>query len=244
MNKKTVAILCFGLVIIAAVGVRKLMFEKPFLYAATLETTKVYVASKVTSDIVSLPVYEGDEVKAGQEIAELSCDTYKVLARQIDNDFERAAALVKKGHVSQADYDVAERNKRDNDLKLEWCHIKAPLNGIVITKYKEIGEIAAAGESIVSVVNPYDVWAYFYVPHNEIYRLKVGQKITAVLPEDNNRKFIGRIIKTSEEAEFTPKNVQTRDERTRLVYGVKVQFENADLTLKSGMTLESSLNNE
>lgn len=244
MNKKTVAILCFGLVIIAAVGVRKLMFEKPFLYAATLETTKVYVASKVTSDIVSLPVYEGDEVKAGQEIAELSCDTYKVLARQIDNDFERAAALVKKGHVSQADYDVAERNKRDNDLKLEWCHIKAPLNGIVITKYKEIGEIAAAGESIVSVVNPYDVWAYFYVPHNEIYRLKVGQKITAVLPEDNNRKFIGRIIKISEEAEFTPKNVQTRDERTRLVYGVKVQFENADLTLKSGMTLESSLNNE
>lgn len=244
MNKKTVAILCFGLVIIAAVGVRKLMFEKPFLYAATLETTKVYVASKVTSDIVSLPVYEGDEVKAGQEIAELSCDTYKVLARQIDNDFERAAALVKKGHVSQADYDVAERNKRDNDLKLEWCHIKAPLNGIVITKYKEIGEIADAGESIVSVVNPYDVWAYFYVPHNEIYRLKVGQKITAVLPEDNNRKFIGRIIKISEEAEFTPKNVQTRDERTRLVYGVKVQFENADLTLKSGMTLESSLNNE
>ena len=244
MNKKTVAILCFGLVIIAAVGVRKLMIEKPFLYAATLETTKVYVASKVTSDIVSLPVYEGDEVKAGQEIAELSCDTYKVLARQIDNDFERAAALVKKGHVSQADYDVAERNKRDNDLKLEWCHIKAPLNGIVITKYKEIGEIAAAGESIVSVVNPYDVWAYFYVPHNEIYRLKVGQKITAVLPEDNNRKFIGRIIKISEEAEFTPKNVQTRDERTRLVYGVKVQFENADLTLKSGMTLESSLNNE
>ena len=244
MNKKTVAILCLGLAVIAAVGVRELVFNPPFMYAATLETTKVFVASKVTSDIVLLPVYEGDEVKAGQEIAELSCDTYKVLARQINNDFERAAVLVKKGHVSQADYDVAERNKRDNDLKLEWCHIKSPLDGIVITKYKEIGEIAAAGESIVSIDNPYDIWAYFYVPHNEIYRLKVGQKITAVLPEDNNRKFIGHIIKSSEEAEFTPKNVQTRDERTRLVYGVKVQFENPDLILKSGMTLESTLDNE
>lgn len=244
MNKKTAAVLCLGLAVIASVGVRKLMFEKPFMYAATLETTKVYVASKVGSDIVSLPVYEGDEVKTGQEIAELSCDTYKVMARQINNDFERAAALVKKGHVSQADYDIAERNKRDNDLKLEWCHIKAPLDGIIVTKYKENGEIVATGESIVSIVNPYDVWAYFYVPHNEIYRLEVGQKITAVLPEDNNRKFIGHIVKIGEEAEFTPKNVQTRDERTRLVYGVKVQFENADLILKSGMTLESTLNNE
>ena len=114
MNKKTAAVLCLGFAVIASVGVRKLMFEKPFMYAATLETTKVYVASKVGSDIVSLPVYEGDEVKTGQEIAELSCDTYKVMARQINNDFERAAALVKKGHISQADYDIAERNKRDN----------------------------------------------------------------------------------------------------------------------------------
>ncbi len=65
-----------------------------------------------------------------------------------------------------------------------------------------------------------------------------------MLPEAQNKKFPGRIIKISEEAEFTPKNVQTRAERTRLVYGIKVRFDNPDLILKSGMTIESTLLNE
>ena len=97
MNKKTIIVLCVVLAVFAAVGIRKLILKKPFLYAGTLETTKVIVSSKISSDIVSFPVEEGDSIKKGQEILELSCDEYKVLARQIDNDFERASALVKPG---------------------------------------------------------------------------------------------------------------------------------------------------
>ncbi|MBQ5700385.1 MAG: secretion protein HlyD, partial [Alphaproteobacteria bacterium] len=82
---------------------------------------------------------------------------------------------------------------------------------------------------------------YFYVPYTMLYKLKIGQNVTGILPEAGNMKFAGRIIKISEVAGFTPKNVQTRDERMRLVYGVKVQFENPDLILKSGMTIESTL---
>lgn len=77
-----------------------------------------------------------------------------------------------------------------------------------------------------------------------LYRLKIGQRITGILPEASDRTFSGRIIKINEEAEFTPKNVQTRAERTRLVYGVKVRFDNPDLMLKAGMTIESALINE
>lgn len=244
MNKKTIIVLCVVLAVFAAVGIRKLILKKPFLYAGTLETTKVIVSSKVSSDIVSFSVEEGDSIKKGQEILELSCDEYKVLARQIDNDFERASALVKTGHMSHSAYDIAEKNKRDNDLRLEWCHVKAPLDGVIITKFRENGEVVSVGENLVSMADPYDIWAYFYVPHDEVYKLKIGQEIIGILPEAGGRKFKGRIIKIAEEAEFTPKNVQTREERTRLVYGIKVRFDNPDLILKAGMTIESTLNNE
>ena len=91
------------------------------------------------------------------------------------------------------------------------------------------------------MANPYDIWAYFYVPYGMLYKLSVGQRVVGILPEADGMQFDGRIIKINENAEFTPKNVQTRDERTRLVYGIKVQFENPDLVLKAGMTIESTL---
>lgn len=215
-----------------------------FMYAGTLETTKVILSSKVASDITSLPVQEGDTVQKNQIVVEMSCDVYKVLARQINNDYERAQALVQKGHMSKAEFDVLERNKKDNDLKLEWCQVKSPIDGMIITKFREEGEVVGAGTTLLSVANPYDIWAYFYVPHDQLYQLKVGQPVTGVLPEADGKTFKGRIIKINEEAEFTPKNVQTREERTRLVYGVKVQFDNPDLILKSGMTIESALFDE
>lgn len=247
MNLKKYILIGLAVIILIS-GIVYWQYQKlkqPFLYAGTLETTKIILSSKIASDIISLPVNEGDTVSKGQLVAEMSCDTYKVLAPQINNDYERAQALIQKGHMSKAEFDILERNKRDNDLKLEWCRVVSPIDGIIITKFREEGEVIGAGSTLLSVANPYDIWAYFYVPHDELYRLKIGQKVTGILPEAEGQTFSGTIIKINEEAEFTPKNVQTRQERTRLVFGVKVRFDNPDLILKSGMTIESALfNNE
>lgn len=215
--------------------------RRPFVFAGTLETTKVMISARVASDIQDVFVAEGDVVHQGQVLMEMSCDAYKIVGRQIDNDFERVRQLMQKGHVSQAEYDVLLRNKQDNDLKISWCRVVSPIDGMIVTKFREIGEVVAPGSVLMAVANPYDVWAYFYVPYSMLHQLKVGQKVVGFLPEANDMKFVGRIIKINEEAEFTPKNVQTRDERTRLVYGVKVQFENPGLILKAGMTIESTL---
>ena len=65
---------------------------------------------------------------------------------------------------------------------------------------------------------------YIYVPQPHVARLSPGMALTGYLPELGERALPGKIIKLSDEAEFTPKNVQTREERTRLVYGVKIEF--------------------
>jgi HlyD family secretion protein len=112
-----------------------------------------------------------------------------------------------------------------------------------LSRYHEPGEWVDKSEKFLTLENIKDIWAYIYVPQTEIAHLKPGQKLKAILPEQNNREFTGTILKINDEAEFTPKNVQTRAERTRLVYGVKVSFlgSNNDETLKPGMTIEIEL---
>ncbi len=123
---------------------------------------------------------------------------------------------------------------------LKWCDIRSPISGTIITKFKEEGEFVAPGVNIVSIANTENIWAYFYVEHNLINKLKIGDILKCYLPELPGKVFLGRIVKINEEAEFTPKNIQTREERTRLVYGIKVRFNNKDHILKSGMVLETS----
>ena len=223
---------------------RHIIAARPFVYAGTLETSKVVISARVASDISDFYVAEGDMVRAGAPLLNLSCDVYKITATQIDGDYDRAVNLMERGHISRAEYDVLTRNKRDNDLKLSWCNVTAPADGMIITKFREVGEVVSPGTPLISMANPYDIWAYFYVPYSMLHKLRIGQAVTGILPEADNATFPGRIIKISEEAEFTPKNVQTREERTRLVYGVKVRFLNPDLVLKSGMTIESTLLDE
>ena len=215
--------------------------KRPFFYAGTLETTKGIITSRVASDIADVFVAEGDIVQTGQPVMNMSCDAYKINARQLDNEFQRIKQLMERGHVSVAEYDAITRNKQDNDLRLDWCMVKSPIDGMVITKFREIGEVVAPGTVLMSIANPYDIWAYFYVPYNILHELSVGQKVIGILPQAADMQFVGHIIKINEMAEFTPKNVQTRDERNRLVFGVKVQFENPQLILKAGMTIESTL---
>jgi len=79
------------------------------------------------------------------------------------------------------------------------------------------------------------------VPHDALAALNTGMELKGYLPEAGDREFPGRVSVIQPEAEFTPKNVQTRKERTRLVFAVKVAFPNPDGTLKPGMTVEVKL---
>ena len=114
----------------------------------------------------------------------------------------------------------------------------------MLYKYYEPGEFIAAGRKLLTVADMAEVDVWVYVEHDLLARLAVGDAVTALLPE-TGQTFKGTILSINDEAEFTPKNVQTRRERERLVYGVKTRFHNdAALTLKSGMTVEVSFAEE
>lgn len=239
MNKKKIApVVIIVVLIVAAFLIRQYLFRTSFRYAGTVEVTKVDIPARVQAVISSLPVKEGMVVDKGQKLLSLSCEDLKISYELANSTYRRNSSLYKSGNISAEAYDQVRTKKDDLQTRVGWCEVVSPLKGTVLTKYFEEGEMVNPGAKLFTIGNLEEVYAYFYLPHDEIAPLKMNQQVEATLPEMDDKKFPGVIEFINPEAEFTPKNVQTRDERTRLVYGVKIRFENKDGILKPGMTLE------
>ena len=217
------------------------LFPGPFTYAGTVEATEVDVPARVASVIATVEVREGQEVRKGQPLYRLACEDIGLSARLAESTFKRAESLYKSGSMPQAEYDQARFRRDDALLKQGWCRVASPVAGTVLYTYFEAGEMVAPGARLATVADLSRVWAVLYVAEPLLAKLKPGMKVKGRLPELKGRVFEGRLAHIREKAEFTPKNVQTREERTRLVYGIKVEFDNPDRILKPGMTVEAAL---
>ena len=184
---------------------------------------------------------EGDPVKKGEVITFIDCDDLRLAAGISSADFKRAEELYKGGSLSRENYDRLKYKRDDSALKVDWCSVKSPVSGRLLYSYREKGELVAPGAKLATLADLSEVWAYIYVPHDMLAGLKPGLEVKGFLPEAGDKEFPGRISVIYSEAEFTPKNVQTRKERTRLVFAVKVSFLNPEEMLKPGMTIEVKL---
>jgi HlyD family secretion protein len=186
-------------------------------------------------------VQEGDVVVPGQILVELGCEDLKLAADIAAHDFARSERLYKEGSTPFETFD-RDRNRRDaTALSVSWCRLASPIHGTVLARLHEPGEWASPGVNLLTLADLDSVYAYIYVPQTALYTLKPGQELQAFLPEAGDKPRRARVAFIRPEAEFTPKNVQTREERTRLVFGVKVYFDNSDRALKPGMPVEVKL---
>ncbi len=215
--------------------------SRPFDYAGTIEADEVDISPQVSSVIASYEVKGGDTVKKGQTLVELSCDDIRIQADQSDTDYQRALRLYKAGSMPKSSYDRANFAHQDAALRLSWCDVTSPMDGTVLETYREPGEWVAPGMNLLTLANLKSVYAILYIPQPMLARVSPGEKVDGFLPETPGSRFQGYVEHIREEAEFTPKNVQTQSERTRLVYGIKVHFDNPDEILKPGMTIEARL---
>jgi len=245
-KKRLKIILITATAVAAAIAVRLLFFRGDFLYAGTLEATKVDLSARIASAISAVKVQEGDHVLNDQELVVLACEDVKVASVLANENYHRTVALYHAQTASQDTMDQVKNRKDDADVRLSWCSIHSPISGTVLNRYHEPGEWVDPGTKLLTLANIRDIWAYIYVPQPDVSRLKPGMILKGYLPELNNREFDGKILKINDEAEFTPKNVQTRAERERLVFGVKVSFlgANEQEILKPGMTIEVKLPRE
>ncbi len=146
------------------------------------------------------------------------------------------AVAAARGAVAEAKAAVALAESR-----LREGRIVSPLTGVVLRKNLEAGEMANPGVSIVTLVDPSDMWLRAYVPETEVGRIRIGQSARITVDAFPGRTFPGRIREIASEAEFTPKNVQTRKERINLVFRVRIALPDTQGVLKPGMPADAVL---
>ena len=138
-------------------------------------------------------------------------------------------ALSEQGKTIAAQLNVVED-------QLRRCRVINPVNGTVLTKYSEAFEMTAVGKPLYKVADLSQMTLRAYVTQDQQSKLKIGQKVNVLVDDGDEamREYEGTIQWVNEKAEFTPKTIQTKDERANLVYAVKIAVKNDGL-LKIGM---------
>jgi len=167
--------------------------------------------------------------------------------KQLD-DVNSGMAVLKK-ELQSSEYTIASANKTIDaeiaalmtqmnqiDDQLQRCRIIAPLNGVVLAKYSEQGELTSMGKSIFKAADVENMYLRAYITASQLSEIVLGQKVRIFADGDENgsHQYEGNVAWISDKAEFTPRTIQTKDERANLVYAVKISFIN-DGYVKIGM---------
>lgn len=225
------------------------------------DTLALIDPTRVQLDIASMTAAR-HSTAASLETARLAVTKARETERYAKSESDRVARLLKSGSATQKQMDqlsyestqatvarqTAEANvnviqsqleKVDADLnrlnrQLQDCYPLSPIGGTVTEALVEMGEMVAPGKGLAKIANLQNLWVKVYLPSEQFSTVKAGEK-AKVSTEAGEKSYEGEVIWTSDEAEFTPKNVQTEKSRANLVYAVKVRITNSDGLLKIGM---------
>lgn len=190
-------------------------------------------------------LYEGGAVGAESlDKARLAFDVATSQQEQAQQQLRilRSGTRSEKIDVQRAQVAQAEAAVKPIDVTLGNMVIHAPFGGIVTVRHREPGETIAAGAPVFTLMNPHDRWVRIYVPENRIGRVRLGAKAAITSDSFATKRYDGEVVFIASEAEFTPKTVQTTEERVKLVYAVKVRVAgDPTLELKPGMPADVRL---
>ena len=213
--------------------------------SAELEAARRRAADAATSLARTRKLYEGGAVS--KEALDQAETAYAVLRAQAVQA-QQQSSLVSSGprtervQAQQAAVDQALAAEAQIQANLDNTIIRAPFAGIVTVRHREPGESVSAGLPVITVMNPDDRWVRIYVREDQVGRVAMGQNASITSDSHPGKTFNGRVTFIASQAEFTPRNVQTAEERVKLVYAVKVAISgDAANQLKPGVPADVKL---
>jgi len=143
--------------------------------------------------------------------------------------------------VAEAQIDQAAAAASALQAQIEKMTLYSPIDGVVTSRSTHAGEAAMPGATMLTIANLDEVKLTIYVPEDELNRVYLGQVVEVQVDSFPGRVFTGTVSYISQQAEFTPKNVQTEKERVNMVFAVKVRLPNPEYLLKPGMPADAIL---
>ncbi|HET8549165.1 MAG TPA: efflux RND transporter periplasmic adaptor subunit [Bryobacteraceae bacterium] len=187
---------------------------------------------------------------ARQRLALLEAGTREEELRAAEQRYRQAQAqaqLTRRGSraedIAAARARLREARGRVAELRtrIEESELRAPADSRVEVVSVRPGDLVVPNRTVVTLLEPSQLWVRVYVPETQLGRVKIGQKAAVKIDTFTGRKFDGTVEQIASQGEFLPRNVQTRDDREHQVFGVKIRVANPDGVLKSGMAATVTL---
>jgi len=215
------------------------------LYKKDAISAREYEASQAAYDMARARLKEAEEhlklVEEGPRKEQI------LQARAVLNEAKERYELVKKGPRKETIEQAHARMEQARgalalaETRLGDTTLVSPLSGVVLSENVEQGEYVAPGTPVVAVGELEKVWLRAYINETDLGRVKLGQPVRVRTDTYPDKVYEGRISFIASQAEFTPKNVQTKKERVKLVYRVKVHIPNPKMELKPGMPADADI---
>lgn len=235
--------------------------------SGNIEGDDVRISFRVQGQIIELLTDEGRVIKTGDTVARLNTDELTKIRDNAEAtlrasiyeyelakiDYERAENLLVAGAISTQKRDAAktkadflksevEKNRASLELaktRLGFAELASPLNGFVLVKSALPGEVVQIGAPVFTAIDLNNIWVTAYINENDLGKVKLMQKAYIQTDSYPSKKYDGWVSFISDQAEFTPKYIQTGEERVKYVYRVKVRADNSSLELKPGMPADA-----
>ena len=184
---------------------------------------------------------ERDAVKLNYDTAKSRLDDGEASLRQAKSNLNRIEATKQEFEAMISQARQAKAALEQTDIQLNYSRLLAPYSGIITSRNVEPGEVVTSGREVLSMADLSTVDLKIFVDETEIGKVKPGQDVDVKIDTFSDKVFKGKVTFISPEGEFTPKIIQTKKERVKLVYLVKVSIPNPNLELKTGMPADAWL---
>lgn len=208
-----------------------------------VEATTYDVSGVIAGRVTSVKATEGTRVKQGDVLVTLDDSALKLQVEQAIQGVNAAKAAVTQAKddgqaaiaAAQAKQKQAEAGLQLTRVQLGYATITAPHDGIVVTVTTNVGQAAAPGRTLVTIMDPADLFVRAYVAEPKLGDVKIGGGVVATT---NGSEYRGSVTFVATEAQFTPNNVETVDQRSKLVFEVRVKLTDGSGALKPGMPVD------
>ncbi|MCF6095210.1 efflux RND transporter periplasmic adaptor subunit [Microaerobacter geothermalis] len=218
---------------VGAVSERDLENQKELLNQANTRSNQLEAQYKAT-----LAQYEGVKNEYNASLAQLDIvEAQKKSAKAQLSLLEEGATSYTLQYLL-ALKEQAEARLEQTKALLNKTSVHSPISGIILRRHVELGEQVKPGTTLFTVMDPKKLEITMYVPEADLNLVQLGRKVDVKADAYPNETFIGEVVRINEKAEFTPKNVQTSKERTKMVFGVKVTLIEGWDKLKPGMPVD------
>ncbi|MEP7199239.1 MAG: efflux RND transporter periplasmic adaptor subunit [Chloroflexota bacterium] len=193
----------------------------------------------VLNDIRNRPLAANAQVDAAKLQYDSAAAAVDIAQARLDA--VKAGATQEQIAVAEAAVKQAEAALNVLQVQATKTVVKSPATGVVARRALHMGEVVGPGTAVLTIVSLDPVKLTIYVPETQIGQIKIGDEIAVQVDSFPNKTFKGKVTFISPQAEFTPRNVQTKSERVNMVFAVKVQIPNEALELKPGMPADAVL---